>query len=109
MVVAYIYGRVLTPLTIGVSKFYSGQVIACTSKGVFPAGWSVSNSSTGVAVVTHNLGNTNYMIAVSSFIIAGFASFAFINSRGANSFTIECYANGGLNNCDFDFVVCVAS
>lgn len=85
---------------------FVGNVTACTSIGtIFPPGWTVVNTATGVCTVTHNLGTTAYSVVATPFIIAGFASFTFINTQAANSFQIECYANGGLNNCDFNFIL----
>ncbi len=83
-----------------------GYVVACSSVGTpFPTGWTVANSATGRAVITHNLGTTNYVVFGTAFNSAGFQSFASIRSLDANSFSIDCWANGGLNNSDFLFVV----
>lgn len=67
--------------------------------------WSVSNSSTGIYVVTHNFGHTDYTVQITPR--ASTVKNCTVSSHGSNSFTVRI-ANlaDALEDNDFFFTVC---
>ncbi len=70
---------------------FAGHVNSDGSAGTpFPAGWTVSRSSAGIYVVTHNLADAGYVVQLQ--VIATLAiTIANLSSIGSNSFEVRLY------------------
>jgi hypothetical protein len=68
------------------AKVYAGQIANAGSASVTygPSGWTVSRTSTGITVVTHNLGTTSYGVTVSAVNNTTLATVAI----ATNTFTV---------------------
>lgn len=89
------------------SSVFPGAVSNSTSAGTpFPSGWTVSNNTTGVCTITHNLGTINYAVSIlpqAGDIVPN------IQSKGANSFQVRTDLNATTpSNTSFDFIVAPA-
>ncbi len=84
----------------GIVTGFAGGIAPATN---LPTGWSSGSSGTGIYTVTHNLGTTNYSIVATTYKILSFFGLCYITAHDANSFSVETYANGGLNNMGFSF------
>ena len=84
------------------TNYVSGTTL---SKG--NSGFSVTNSSTGVYVVTHSFGLTNYTVQVTPYAASGGgAPSAKISSIATNSFTVITYDDTGTAAAfDFQFML----
>lgn len=89
------------------AKVYGGQI---TNNGTAaipygPSGWTVSRSSLGITVVTHNLGTTSY--AVTATTVAVLSRGTRISAFATNNFTINTFntVDGALTDTDYHFVV----
>jgi hypothetical protein len=90
---------------------YVGHVASGGSAGTpFPSGWSVAHTSTGVYTITHDLGDTNYEVAItpydgylrffeydkdSSTIIARFFNISASPADAEFGFIVATNASGG--------------
>ena len=90
------------PQPVVYSNYVSGTTL---SKG--NSGFSVTNSSTGVYVVTHSFGLTNYTVQVTPYAASGGgAPSAKISSIATNSFTVITYDDTGTAAAfDFQFML----
>lgn len=95
----YIYDYVANSWkTIGGSNTYGGS----SSGSVLPAGWSITNPSTGNYQVTHNLGYSNYALVLSVHSLA----IALISGKGSTTFNVNTKTTAGVDsNTSFDFVL----
>jgi len=84
---------------IGVDTVYGGRVTSNASGTPFPTGWSLSHGSTGFYTITHNLGHSNYVVAVTLLTNPGRAN---ISSDSTTSFTVRTQNASG-SDADFDF------
>lgn len=110
--VPYIYdtaNNVWIPLGSSGSSF-AGRVNSGGSAGTpFPAGWTVSRSSAGIYVVTHNLGDAGYVVQLQ--VIATLAiTIANVSSIGTNAFEARLYNHISgdtwtATDTDFSFVL----
>lgn len=84
---------------------YAGHLVAGGAGTFFPTGWTATNPSTGVYVVTHNLNTTSYAVSATGWIIVTFPTTVYITGETSTTFTLNAYANGGLNNSEVDFIL----
>lgn len=90
---------------VGGTDAFIGYVDSSGSAGTpFPSGWTVTRSGTGSYVVTHDIGNTNYvfsLVPMSANVVSG------STSRANNSFEADFYDNtsGSGVNTDFMFIL----
>lgn len=88
------------------AKVYGGRIAnnGTASVAYGPTGWTVSRSSAGITVVTHNLGTTSYSVVVTTD--GGLVLISLISALTANSFTIAT-ANLSATSVDapYQFVV----
>lgn len=68
---------------------YTGTVSQAGALSNGPAGWSVSGPTSSVFTVTHNLGLTANSYHVFIQIDGTASGYGIIETRGANSFTVE--------------------
>lgn len=85
------------------STMFTGRVTGAGASVKLPTGWTSSKNSTGIYVVTHNLGTTNYTVvcgADNNLTVSGGAG-------GANSFTVYCRAGdtGAATDSQFGFIL----
>lgn len=73
---------------------------AGTAGGVFPPGWTVTNLSTGRYEITHNIGNTNYVVLLTP-LAATTREFS-VESQTATTFITRFYSNPGATLIDTD-------
>lgn len=88
---------------LGGTTVYGGSVVSSAAVN-FPTGWSINHSGTGVYVITHNLGTTEYNV------IAGprNVGFALPQTRTTTAITIYCYnTTPSSTDLDFDFTVII--
>lgn len=79
---------------------YSGYINSNGTAGTpFPTGWSVAHTATGKYTVTHNLGNTNYVV-VGFLVNSGFGDGQLLD-RSANTFEVGYY---NFNGVGFAFI-----
>lgn len=84
----------------------AGFVNAVGTPGtVFPQGWTVSNLSAGRYLITHNIGNTDYIVFLTP--LAGTTREFSVEAQAANTFITRFYNNPGatLINTDHSFLV----
>jgi len=88
---------------------YSGAVISTAMEsGWNSSSWSVASGSTGVYTVTHNLGNTNYIVLVSA--LATNVKECSVSARNNNDFVVKIANNvGTLEANDFFFELILKS
>lgn len=90
-------------------KLHFGRVTnngASASISNAPAGWSASRAGTGLVDITHNLGDTNYLVFISSDTETNAAGSAY--NRASTTFRVafrEIGAGGALDDKDFTFIV----
>ena len=86
------------------AKVYGGQVTNAGTAAIpyGPSGWTVSRSSLGTVVVTHNLGTTNYAPVPASQQANTTAN---VTTLAANSFTVQTMSGGSLSDTGFTFTV----
>lgn len=83
---------------------YGGRVSSSSSAGTpFPSGWSVTNITTGVCQITHNLGNTKY-VAVATCADNNVNEFYLFNYN-VDYFFVNSSIGASPVNCDFSFIV----
>lgn len=82
---------------------YSGQVSSNAAGSFFPAGWTLNHAGTGSYTLTHNLGDTNYAIVVTSVSSNIYVAV----TLGTNSVDIETFdaSSGSNTNADFVFIL----
>lgn len=97
---------VLTYKTTPMPRVFHGYVNADGTSGTpFPSGWSISNSSTGVYVVTHDLSTNFYSVVIVPK--ASTVKNCTISSRGVDTFTARiANLSDALENNDFMFILC---
>lgn len=93
-------------LQTAIGKIYIGSV---TTAGVadnpFPTGWSVSRTSEGVYVVTHNFGDSDGYV-VSPSLDDTTQGLTIVYERDSNSFDIEITDGSGVyDDANFSFIV----
>lgn len=101
---AVIVNSTATGLDFGPSApsktYYMGTVTSGAAGSPFPAGWSVTNGSTGEYTITHNLGTTAYTVAA----LAHASNWCQLASKGSNSFLLIFWSSQASTvNNDFDF------
>lgn len=85
----------------GSTTHYIGAIQSNVAGTPFPTGWSVVNNSTGIYTITHNLGNTTYVVIASGL---GSAGVPVISARNATTFVISWYSlAANLQSMDFNF------
>jgi hypothetical protein len=90
---------------VGANSVYAGYVVSNAAGTPFPAGWSVTNPSTGNYTVTHNLGHTDYVVTATFRAVTGFIQ---ITSRGTANFVVNCKNASSVDaNSDFFFTLVV--
>ena len=87
----------LNPSTFG------GNVVSGAAGTLFPSGWTVTHTSTGVYTITHNLNTTAYAVVI-TLVTPGLI--AAVTSRAANSFQVSTEnLTPAAANGDFDFIL----
>lgn len=71
-----------------------------TPGGVFPTGWTVTNLSPGRYEITHNIGNTNYVVLLTP-LSATTREFS-VEAQTATTFITRFYSNPGATLIDTD-------
>lgn len=84
-----------------------GRVNSNGTKGSpFPNGWKSENLAAGRYKITHNLGNTNYVVVASA--LSGNETNELVFARNDNDFEIRFFNNvNSLTNTDFMFIVLI--
>jgi hypothetical protein len=89
-----------------VDKIHRGRVTSAGAGEELPSGWSSSRFSTGIFIVTHNLGSTDYTVVITPQIPSTTPLFACVYSRAANSVSVAIVNDSGSAvNSDFDFIL----
>ena len=85
------------PTLIGVGFVNAAGTPSAT---IFPAGWTVTNLSTGRYEITHNLGTADYVVLLTP--LAGTTREFSVESQTTNTFITRFYTNAGATLIDTD-------
>lgn len=94
--------RLVSPLVRGDGKYTTippnaiyptvGDIAAGGTANKIPAGWSSVKNSTGNYTITHNLGNTRYVVLLTPFLSPAGGVTVILSAMASTSFTVETFS-----------------
>lgn len=86
---------------------YAGDVTSNAAGTIFPAGWSVGHTGTGIYTITHNLASTNYIVMLT---MRGAYFSIHYQSKNTNTFQVVTNLTTSTPaDLDFSFFVIITS
>lgn len=102
----YFYNPVADTWTsLGADTVYGGVVASNGTAGTpFPSGWTSQATATGIYVITHNLGHSNYAVVAWAYSTAVRA--VNLSNKGTTAFTVTVKDSGGTDTANaFEFIL----